>query len=107
MNTAQRVAKILLDTKAVRVRINPPFDWNTGFKSPIYCDNKLLISFPAERQVVIDGLKNLIKENNLEFDVIAGTATAGIPWASFLALELNKPMGDVRAQPKGYGLTKQ
>lgn len=107
MNTAQKVAKILLDTKAVKVRIDPPFDWNTGLKSPMYCDNKWLISFPEERRVIIDGFKKLIKENNLEFDTIAGTAAAGIPWASFLAWELDKPMVFVRAQPKDYGLAKQ
>lgn len=101
------IAKILLDIKAVRVKINPPFTWNTGLLAPIYCDNRLLISYPKERDLVVKGFKDIITKNNLQFDVIAGTATAGIPWSSFLAMELGKPMVYVRAQPKDYGAIKQ
>ena len=107
MDQAQTIAKILLDIKAVRVKVNPPFTWNTGLLTPIYTDNRLLISYPKERAVVIEEFKNLILKNKLQFDVIAGTATAGIPWAAFLALELNKPLVYVRAQPKDYGKAKQ
>jgi orotate phosphoribosyltransferase len=107
MSTAENIAKLLLDIKAVRVQVNPPFVWNTGLLAPIYCDNRLLISYPKERRLVVDGLRQLVADNSLEFDVIAGTATAGIPWASFLALELNKPMVYVRSQPKDYGKAKQ
>ena len=107
MNQEETIAKMLLDIKAVQVKVNPPFTWNTGWLAPIYCDNRLLISYPTERSLVVKGFKDLIVSQNLEFDVIAGTATAGIPWASFLALELNKPMVYVRAQPKDYGKTKQ
>src|SRR3989344_2047687 len=102
MNREEAIAKLLLGIKAVKVSVNPPFEWNTGLLAPIYCDNRLLISYPKERSVVLEGFKDLIKENNLEFDVIAGTATAGIPWASFLAAELEKPLVYVRAQPKEY-----
>src|SRR3989338_9576666 len=107
MDTEEKVAQALLNIKAVQVRINPPFTWNTGLLAPIYCDNRLLISYPKERDLIIKGFKELIVSNNLQFDVIAGTATAGIPWASFLAMELNKPMVYVRAHPKDYGKTKQ
>jgi orotate phosphoribosyltransferase len=107
MTKEEPIAKILLDAKAVKVSVNPPFTWNTGFLAPIYCDNRLLISYPKERSLVIKGFKELIEQNNLEFDVLAGTATAGIPWASFLAAELDKPMVYVRAQPKDYGKAKQ
>src|SRR3989344_1745756 len=107
MNREEAIAKLLLGIKAVKVSVNPPFEWNTGLLAPIYCDNRLLISYPKERSVVLEGFKDLIKENNLEFDVIAGTATAGIPWASFLAAELEKPLVYVRAQPKDYGAAKQ
>src|ERR1035437_2982841 len=102
MNQEEIVAKILLDIKAVQVRVNPPFTWNTGLLAPVYCDNRLPISYLKERNLIIEGLKEKIIQNNLQFDVIAGTATAGIPWASFLALELNKPMVYVRSQPKDY-----
>lgn len=107
MTQEKTVAKMLLDIKAVKVQVSPPFTWNTGLLAPIYTDNRLLISYPKERKVVVEGFKNLILENHLEFDVIAGTATAGIPWAAFLALELNKPLVYVRAQPKDYGAVKQ
>lgn len=107
MNYEELIANTLLDIEAVKVKVSPPFTWNTGLLAPIYCDNRLLISYPKERNLVVDGFKALIKENNLEFDVIAGTATAGIPWASFLASELNKPMVYVRSQPKDYGKAKQ
>jgi orotate phosphoribosyltransferase len=107
MTQEELTAKALLNIKAVRVKVNPPFVWNTGLLAPIYCDNRLLISYPKERSLIIEGFKKLIIKNNLQFDVVAGTATAGIPWASFLAMELNKPMVYVRAQPKDYGATKQ
>ena len=107
MKEEEIIAKMLLDIKAVKVKVNPPFTWNTGLLAPIYCDNRLLISYPQQRRVIVEGLKKLIADNNLQFDVIAGTATAGIPWASFLAAELNKPMVYVRSQPKDYGASKQ
>lgn len=107
MDEEKIIAKMLLDIKAVKVSVSPPFTWNTGLLAPIYCDNRLVISYPKERSLVTEGFKNLIEKNNLEFDVFAGTATAGIPWASFLAAELNKPMVYVRAQPKDYGKAKQ
>ncbi|MCX6752450.1 MAG: orotate phosphoribosyltransferase [Candidatus Nomurabacteria bacterium] len=106
-NEKETIAKILLNIKAVQVKVNPPFTWNTGFLAPIYCDNRLLISFPKERDLIVKGLKDLITKNNLQFDVIAGTATAGIPWASFLAVALDKPMVYVRSHPKDYGAAKQ
>ena len=107
MNSQETIAKLLLNVKAVKVRVNPPFEWNTGLLTPIYCDNRLLISYPKERAVILEGFRNLIKEKKLEFHVIAGTATAGIPWAAFLAQELRRPMVYVRAQPKDYGAAKQ
>lgn len=107
MSREELVAKLLLDIKAVKVSINPPFKWNTGLVTPIYCDNRLLISYPKERRIILEEFKKLIHEKNLRFDVIAGTATAAIPWAAFLAVELEKPMVYVRAQPKDYGTAKQ
>jgi orotate phosphoribosyltransferase len=107
MNQEEKIAEILLGISAVKVKVNPPFTWNTGLIAPIYCDNRLLISYPKQRSLVVKGFRDLIEINNLQFDVIAGTATAGIPWAAFLADELNKPMVYVRAQPKDYGKAKQ
>ena len=107
MTTAEKIAHILLDTKAVMLNTNPPFTWTSGIKSPIYCDNRLLISYPDERGQIIAGMKQLVADNNLQFDVVGGTATAAIPWAAFLAYELGKPMVYIRPEPKAHGAGKQ
>jgi len=100
-------ARLLLEKNAVKISTNPPFEWTSGIKSPIYCDNRLLISFPDARKKIISGFLKLIAENNLKFDTIAGTATAAIPWAAFLAVELDCPMVYVRPKPKSHGAGKQ
>ena len=104
---SSEIAEILLDKKAVKISIDPPFTWTSGLKSPIYCDNRKLISHLDAIEKIIQAYENLIIENNLEFHYIAGTATAGIPWASFLAYKLEKPMVYVRSKPKGHGAGKQ
>lgn len=106
MTTAEEIAGILLKVKAVTVKVDPPFTWNTGLVAPIYCDNRIPLSYPVERSRIVAGYKELIAAHKLDFDVIAGTATAGIPWAAFLAQELNKPMVYVRSHPKDYGTAK-
>ncbi len=107
MNLAVDIAKLLLDIKAVTVSINPPYTWSSGIKAPIYCDNRLIISYPAERRRIIEGFKSIIKEKGLTFDVIGGTAMAGVPWAAFLAYELDKPLIYIRPEPKAHGKGKQ
>jgi orotate phosphoribosyltransferase len=107
MITPESIANLLLDAKAVALCVSPPFTWASGLKAPIYCDNRLLISFPEARQTIINGFKEIIIAKNLEFDVIGGTATAAIPWAAFLAYELKKPMVYIRPEPKGHGRGKQ
>jgi len=97
------VAKILLRIKAVTLRVDPPFTWASGIKSPIYTDNRLLMSFPKERRCIVTYFLKLLKENGLEPDIIAGIATSGIPWASWIAQELNLPMVYIRSKPKGHG----
>ncbi len=103
----KEIAKILLEKNAVKISTDPPFVWTSGLKSPIYCDNRLLVSYIDSRKKIITGFKKLIEDQNLEFDVIAGTATAAITWAAFLAAELDKPMVYVRPKPKGHGTGKQ
>jgi orotate phosphoribosyltransferase len=103
----KEIAKILLEKNAVKISTAPPFVWTSGLKSPIYCDNRLLISHLNARAKIIEGFKKLIKDNKLEFDVISGTATGAIAWAAFLAAELNKPMVYVRSKPKTHGAGKQ
>ncbi|MCP3682710.1 MAG: orotate phosphoribosyltransferase [bacterium] len=97
------VAELLLKTHAVTLRTDPPYTWTSGILSPIYTDNRILMSYPLERRKIIDAFANAIKENELEFDTIAGVSTSGIPWAAWLAEGLNKPMVYVRKAAKGHG----
>jgi orotate phosphoribosyltransferase len=101
------IAKILLENKAVKLSFNPPFTYTSGMKGPIYTDNRVLVSFVGARDTIVDGFLAAIKENNLEFDYVAGTATAGIPWAAFVAQKLGVPMIYIRPEPKGHGTGKQ
>ena len=101
----KQIAQILLDLNAVQIKTNPPFTWTSGLKSPIYCDNRLLFSDVEARRKITAGFIKLVEE--LEFDVIAGTATAGIPWASFLAEELDMPLIYIRGESKKHGKQNQ
>lgn len=107
MNTAQSVAKDLLDINAVTLSPNDPFTWASGLKSPIYCDNRLTISYPAVRKAIYTGMTDLIKEHFGDAEVIAGTATAGIPHAAWVAEKMNLPMIYVRSKPNDHGQGKQ
>ncbi|HEY1212146.1 MAG TPA: hypothetical protein VGE93_00805, partial [Bryobacteraceae bacterium] len=89
---AQHIASSLLEIEAVSLRPHQPFTWTSGLKSPIYCDNRLTMSHPAIREAIADGFAALIKEKFPETEVIAGTATAGIPHAAWVAQKLGLPM---------------
>jgi len=91
-STAEGIANILLSIKAVKLNVKKPFVYVSGIKSPIYCDNRLLPSYPKEWKQVIDGLLHLIKTKVGEVDIIAGTATAGISHAAAVAHRLHLPM---------------
>ncbi len=103
----KEIAKILLDIKAVTLRPSEPFKWVSGIYAPIYCDNRLIISYPEKRSLVVGCFLDVIKQNNLEFDVVAGTATAGISWAAWIAKALGKPMIYVRGKSKDHGKENQ
>lgn len=104
----QQIAKILLQKKAVMLNLKEPYKYTSGMKSPIYVDNRLLISYPTDREVIVTKLRGLInKFSDSKELVLAGTATAAIPWAAFMAKEMNLPMTYVRPKPKGYGADKQ
>jgi len=107
MDTSKEVAEILLGIKAVKVKTDPPFTWTSGIKSPVYCDNRMLISHPEGRGVIVDAFEKVIKENGWAPDVIGGTATAAIPWAAFLAYKMNLPMIYIRPEKKEHGAGKQ
>lgn len=97
------IADSLLHEKAVFLRPDEPFTWTSGIKSPIYCDNRMLISSPKARRLIVDRFVSLIKELNLKIDMVAGTATAGIPWAAWIADRLELPMVYVRSSAKDHG----
>ena len=105
MNKAKEVAKSLLKTGAVKLNVKEPFTFVSGIKSPIYCDNRKMIGYPEERKVVIDEFVKKLSE--MDFDVVAGTATAGIPWAAFIAMAMNKPMSYIRGEKKKHGAGRQ
>ena len=100
---ADKISEILLSVNADVLRTKPPFRWASGILSPIYTDNRLLMSYPKERELIINSFIKLIKKNKLKFDGFAGTATAGIPWAAWLAYKLRKPMVYVRSEAKDHG----
>ncbi|OVE82456.1 orotate phosphoribosyltransferase [bacterium K02(2017)] len=106
-NKLKSIEQILLQLGAVSLNPTEPFTYASGIKSPIYCDNRLMISFPQERQQVTDSFIKQINQHQLEFDVIAGTATAGIPWGAWVAHELNKPMIYIRSNAKAHGKENQ
>ncbi len=99
----KQIARILLDLNAVALRLDPPFTWASGRLSPIYCDNRLIISSPAARRTVAEAFVALIEKTGWKPDVIAGTATAGIPHAAFVADRMNLPMIYVRGAAKDHG----
>lgn len=106
MKASEEVAKILLKIKAVDLRPNKPFRYTSGLLSPIYTDNRLLMSYPKERRRIIELLADLVKEIDKP-DSLAGTATAGIPHAAWLSEKLNLPMIYTRSQVKEHGKGKQ
>lgn len=99
--TSEAVAKILLKEKAVFLSPKDPFTWTSGIKSPVYCDNRLLISTIESREFIIKAFVDYIR--TFKIDVIAGTATAGIPWAAWIAQELRLPLVYVRSSSKDHG----
>src|SRR5262245_52524696 len=103
MMNNKKIAQLLLEIKAVALNVKQPFRFASGILSPIYCDNRLIISYPEKRKIIIDAFLQIIKEKNLNYDVVAGTATAGIPHAAWIAERLNKPMIYVRSKAKEHG----
>lgn len=103
MDFKRVVAEKLLEIKAVNLSPSKPFTWASGIKSPIYCDNRLTMSYPEIRDIVAEGLKALISEKFAECNVVAGTATAGIPHAAWVAQKMVIPMAYVRSSAKEHG----
>jgi len=106
-NIKEEVALNLLKIKAVFLKPNDPFTWASGIKSPIYCDNRLTLSYPEVRRVVENGLANLIKTYYPTCEVVMGTSTAGIAHAAYVSEILDLPMGYVRGGAKDHGRGNQ
>ena len=107
MTNAKAVAEKLLQVNAVKLNVEQPFTWASGWKSPIYCDNRRILSFPYSRDFIKSELCNLVFEKFPEAELVAGVATAGIPWGAMVADQLKLPFIYVRPKPKEHGLSNQ
>lgn len=107
MNDASIVADKLLQVNAVKLSPDRPFTWASGWKSPIYCDNRRVLSFPYIRDYIKSEMCNVIFEKFPQADLLAGVATAGIAWGAMAADQLKLPYVYVRPQPKEHGLGNQ
>jgi len=104
---AKQIAKDLLAIEAIFLQPNAPFTWASGIKSPIYCDNRITMSYPQVRRAIAQGLAENIKTTFPDVEVIAGTATAGIPHAAWVAELLDLPLVYIRSQAKAHGKGNQ
>ncbi|MEO0732938.1 MAG: orotate phosphoribosyltransferase [Bacteroidota bacterium] len=106
MSTAGNIARRLLEAGAVKLQPQSPFTWSSGLRSPIYCDNRVLLSYPAIRKEIVSGLVGTAA-NFGELDGIAGVATAGIPHGALLADRLDLPFVYIRSKAKEHGRRNQ
>lgn len=104
---AEIIASYLLEIKAIKLNNTTPFTWASGLRSPIYCDNRVTLSYPEKRSYIKQQLANVIKDYFNNVDVIAGVATAGIPQGALVAEELGLPFVYVRSSAKAHGMTNK
>ena len=104
MTIAENIARIALEIGAIKINAQQPFTWASGYKMPIYNDNRLLLGNSQHRELIAKGFHNLLKGCDAEVEVIAGTATAGIPHATTLADLLQVPLIYVRSTAKSHGM---
>lgn len=104
-DVARKVAAGLLNIEAIKLSPEKPFQWASGWNSPIYCDNRLSLSFPELRSEITNYLCEVIKQQYPDVEAIAGVATAGIPQGALIAAQLNLPMLYVRSKAKSHGMT--
>lgn len=103
----RKIAEALLEIEAVSLQPETPYTWSSGLKSPIYCDNRLTLSYPDIRRMIASGLRDLILARFPEAEGISGTATAGIPHAAWVSELMELPMSYVRSKAKGHGKGNQ
>ncbi len=104
---AEKTARHLLEIEAVKLNVNQPFTWASGLKSPIYCDNRRILSFPEVRTYVKEQLANTVKTHFSDAEVVAGVATGAIAHGAMVAETLSKPFVYVRSSAKEHGLGNQ
>ena len=104
---SELIAEKLIDIESVQFSFNNHFTLTSGLKSPVYVDCRKIISFVEERTFIMDTAIKYINEKKLEFDLVAGGETAGIPYAAFISEKIKKPMIYIRKQPKGFGKNQQ
>jgi len=107
MKFSEEIAKISIETGAIQLNPKTPFLWASGCRMPIYNDNRLLLGNSQHRQLIAEGFNDIITSKEIEVDVVAGTATAGIPPATSLADMLKTPLIYVRPNPKEHGMKNQ
>ncbi len=107
MQLSSELARELLQIKAVQINPTDYFTWTSGIQSPIYCDNRITMSYPEVRTKIAAAFEERVSQMAIKLDVIAGCATAGIPHAAWLADRLNLPMVYVRSKPKAHGKGNQ
>ncbi|MDR0200062.1 MAG: orotate phosphoribosyltransferase [Streptococcaceae bacterium] len=106
-DTATQIAEDLLKIKAVTLSPSAPFTWASGIQSPIYTDNRVTLAYPEVRTHIEDGFVELLKAEFPDAEVIAGTATAGIPHGAIIADKMNLPFAYIRSKPKDHGAGNQ
>ena len=106
-NIEKTVAQQQLRIKAVKLNAENPFTWASGWKSPIYCDNRKLLTYPSERKAITEALVSVISDSFKDVDLIAGVATGAIAWGIMVAEALGKPFVYVRPKPKDHGTQSQ
>src|SRR5487761_2638613 len=107
MDNKKAVAEKLLQINAIKLSVDKPFTWASGWKSPIYCDNRKILSYPYIRDFIKSEMCNLIFQSYADAEMLAGVATAGIPWGAMAADQLKLPYVYVRSKPKEHGLGQQ
>ncbi len=107
MNNKNAVAEKLLQINAIKLSVDEPYTWASGWKSPIYCDNRKILSFSAERDYIKNEMCVLVNAAFGDAEIVAGVATAGIPWGALVADQLKLPFIYVRPKPKEHGLGNQ
>ncbi len=107
MSVAQQLAKISLEIGAIKINPKNPFTWASGYRMPLYNDNRMLLGNADHRTLIAEGMKAIIEKEGVRVDAIAGVATAGIPHAASLANLIKLPLIYVRSSPKEHGMKNQ